>query len=249
MSKSGASLSGSEAALATGLAKVSLFRDLGDAELAELGRQFHRSRHAAGAIVVQHMDDDDDVYVILSGNLIATIISPEGREVAFDVMSAGDYFGEIAAIDGRGRSANVAALTPADVCVIPGARFRALVEREPKISAALLRDLIARIRRLTERNYENIALRIKHRVQLELLRLAHKGGVLFDGGVLTPAPTHAQIAARVGANREAVTREISALARQRLIKASRQSITFLDADGLIEEAGADLEFDAASKGD
>ena len=156
---------------------------------------------------------------------------------------ASDYFGEIAALDGGSRSATVSALTEAEVAAISANTFRALIADNPVISSALISDLIGRIRRLTERNYENIALRIKHRVQLELLRLANRDGVLHDGGVLTPAPTHAQIAARVGANREAVTREFSVLSKRGFIKANRQSITFLDAEGLIEEAGADFEFE------
>ena len=158
-------------------------------------------------------------------------------------MMASDYFGEIVTLDGGSRSATVSALTEAEVAAISANTFRALVADNPVISSALISDLIGRIRRLTERNYENIALRIKHRVQLELLRLANRDGVLHDGGVLTPAPTHAQIAARVGANREAVTLEFSVLAKRGFIKANRQSITFLDAEGLIEEAGADFEFE------
>ena len=234
-------ISAPEKTVMESLARVSLFSALEERELLELARNIRRSAYAPGEMVVQHLDDDDDVYIILSGSLIASIISPEGREVAFDVMIAGEYFGEIAAIDGGGRSASVAALVDAEVGLISGNRFRELVGQHPKISSALVRDLVARIRRLTERNYENIALRIKHRVQLELLRLANRAGVLHDGGVLTPAPTHAQIAARVGANREAVTREISALVKSGFIKTSRQSIAFQNAEGLIDEAGALME--------
>ena len=95
-------------------------------------------------------------------------------------------------------------------------------------------------RRLTERNYENIALRISHRVQLELLRQANAADVLHPGGVLTQAPTHAEIAARIGANREAVTREIRSLAKDGFIKAGRQSITFTNPQGLINLAGAEI---------
>ena len=195
-------ISAPERAVIESLSKVSLFATLEERELQELARNIRRSAYDAGEMVVQHMDDDDDVYIILKGSLIASIISPEGREVAFDVMIAGEYFGEIAAIDGGGRSASVAALVEADVGSISGNRFRELINQHPKIALALVHDLVARIRRLMERNYENIALRIKHRVQLELLRLANRAGVLRDGGVLSPAPTHAQIAARVGANRE-----------------------------------------------
>lgn len=234
-------ISAPERAAMESLAKVSLFSTLEERDLLELARNVHRSAYGPGEMVVQHMDDDDDVYIILGGSLIASIISPEGREVAFDVMIAGEYFGEIAALDGGGRSASVAALVDSEVGSISGKRFRELVDQYPKISNALVRDLVARIRRLTERNYENIALRIKHRVQLELLRLANRAGVLHDGGVLTPAPTHAQIAARVGANREAVTREISMLVKSGFIKTSRQSIAFQNAKGLIDEAGALME--------
>lgn len=230
-----------EQSVMASLAKVSLFASMEERDLLELARNIRRSTYGPGEMVVQHLDEDDDVYIILKGGLIASIISPEGREVAFDVMVVGDYFGEIAAIDGKGRSASVAALVESEVASISGRRFRELIDGHGVISAALVRDLVARIRRLTERNYENIALRIKHRVQLELLRLANRGGVLFDGGVVTPAPTHAQIAARVGANREAVTREISALAKNGFIKASRQTITILNAEGLIDEAGAEME--------
>lgn len=233
-------LAGEQAVMAS-LAKVSLFAAMDERDLQDLARNIRRSAYSPGEMVVQHLDDDDDVYIILKGSLIASIISPEGREVAFDVMVAGDYFGEIAAIDGNGRSASVAALVDSEVAAISGRRFRELIDRHGVVSAALVRDLVARIRRLTERNYENIALRIKHRVQLELLRLANRDGVLHDGGVVTPAPTHAQIAARVGANREAVTREISSLAKNGFIKASRQSITILNAEGLIDEAGAEME--------
>lgn len=234
-------ISEAEQAVMESLSKASLFAKLDERELVELARTVRRSTYNPGEMVVQHMDEDDDVYVILNGSLIASIISPEGREVAFDVMGAGEYFGEIAAIDGGGRSASVAALLAAEVGSISGKRFRELIDSHPKIASALVYDLVARIRRLTERNYENIALRIKHRVQLELLRLANRAGVLHDGGILTPAPTHAQIAAQVGANREAVTREISALAKSGLIKASRQSITFHDAEALVDEAGSMME--------
>jgi len=229
--------------IAAALGNVSIFRALDARELMHLAQSVRRSSYQQGEMVVQHLDDDDDVYIILSGTLIASIISPEGREVAFDLMAEGDYFGEIAAIDGGGRSATVAALTSASVAVLSATRFRDLVDGNSKISAALVRDLIARIRRLTERNYENIALRIKFRVQLELLRLANRQGVLYDGGVLTPAPTHAQIAARVGAVREAVSREFSTLTKAGYIQPSRQSITFLNASGLIALADAVMDVD------
>ena len=227
------------------LSNVSLFKNADDKAKIDILKQMRRTKFASGEVVVQHMDADDDVYFVLSGSLIATIISPEGREVAFDVMTSGDYFGEIAAIDGGSRSASVSALTQAEVGMLSGSSFRSVIAGNPEVNGALIVDLIGRIRRLTERNYENIALRIKHRVQLELLRLGRRENVLHAGGGITPIPTHAQIAARIGANREAVTREISSLSKKGFIKAGRQSLTFIDPDGLVEEAGADIDWEPA----
>lgn len=107
------------------------------------------------------------------------MVGEQSYTTSWDTIEEGQYFGEFAAIDGGGRSANVAALTDASVAMISAARFRELTINNSKISAALVRDLIARVRRLTERNYENIALPIKYRVQLELLRLAIRAGVLY----------------------------------------------------------------------
>ena len=90
-------ISEAEQALMESLSKASLFAKLNERELVELARTVRRSTYNPGEMVVQHMDEDDDVYVILNGSLIASIISPEGREVAFDVMGAGEYFGESAA--------------------------------------------------------------------------------------------------------------------------------------------------------
>ena len=131
------------------LAEFSLFDSVNRDELTAVESNMRRTVHEAGEIVVHHLDNDDGVYFIMSGSLIASIISPEGREVAFDVMQPGDYFGEIAAIDQGSRSASVAALQPSEVALISGQHFRELVQKHPAISWALVNDLVARIRRLS----------------------------------------------------------------------------------------------------
>jgi non-ribosomal peptide synthetase component F len=76
-------------AVAAALSKVSLFQDLDENERLLLAHSVRRSNFKPGEVVVQHLDEDDDVYIILSGTLIASIISPEGREVAFDPLEEG----------------------------------------------------------------------------------------------------------------------------------------------------------------
>ena len=71
-------------------------------------------------------------------------------------------------------------------------------------------------------------LTVEQRVEKYLLRLAAEHGKLTQGAVIENAPTHAEIANSIGANREMVSRTISKLAKQGVIKSSRQKIEILD---------------------
>ncbi len=76
--------------------------------------------------------------------------------------------------------------------------------------------------------FEVSALGVRERVRKELTRLAALGEK--RSGVITvkPAPTHYDLAARIGSHREAITRELNRLAQLGIIKLRRQEITILD---------------------
>jgi CRP-like cAMP-binding protein len=99
-----------------------------------------------------------------------------------------------------------------------GAAFRELLQSEPAVTLALLRQSVTKIRALTTRVYEFSALAVNNRIQAELLRLARlaplEGKLARIGG----APTHAEIASRISTHREAVTRELNRLTRLGIIE-------------------------------
>ncbi len=155
-------------------------------------------------------------------------------------------FGEIAAIDGEPRPVDVEAVTTCTVARLPHAEFLRLIDERPGFAIAVLRQVAANIRRLTARVFEFSTLPVKSRVHAELLRLAvhapkpaqEKGGT---GGaiVLSPAPKHAAIAARISTHREAVTRELNALAKRGLVKKSGTDLVVCDVGrlrALLDEA-------------
>jgi CRP-like cAMP-binding protein len=92
--------------------------------------------------------------------------------------------------------------------------------------------LVSQIRSLTNRANENSGLSAKHRLWAELLRLARPATLTPDQPVVSPPPTHAELAARVSSHREAVTREMSALERAGLIARRRGAIVLLDVERL-----------------
>ncbi|MGV3511291.1 MAG: Crp/Fnr family transcriptional regulator [Novosphingobium sp.] len=157
-----------------------------------------------------------DVYVVLEGSVSVSLISAQGRETVLRAVGANEMFGELAAIDGEPRSADVVAVENSTLLVIPGGVFTSLLGVEPVLSLWLARYLSHQVRYLTNRIYELSTMGVGPRLQAELLRLAgepDQTGAATIGRV----PTQAELAARIGTNRETVTREFSLLIKEGLV--------------------------------
>lgn len=180
-------------------------------------------------------DKSNDLYFLLSGSLLAVFWTTEGREIVFSRFPVGAYFGELAAFDGTSRSLAVVAKTNSKVLSVKRESFLQLFNEVPVLRDRITRELVARIRTLTERNMEMTTLSVEQRVGTYLLRLAAEHGKLCIGAVIENAPTHAEIAGSIGANREMVSRSVSKLAKRGIIKSARQRIEILDPEALSNE--------------
>jgi len=214
------------------LAGVPLFRSLDAAELAALSARCLWRRVEAGQWIIDHQDEGTDVFFVLAGQVRVTIRAISGREVILRDIPAGEFFGEMAAIDGKARSAGIVAVTGATVARMPAPLFRECVHRHPDVCDQVLRLLTGEIRKLALRVNEFNTLDVKHRIYAELLRLAR--GDERGGAVVSPPPPHADLAARVGTRREAVSRVLSALEKEGLLEKRRGALVLTD-PGAIEE--------------
>jgi CRP-like cAMP-binding protein len=213
------------------LATVDLFRGLRREELAELERYTRTRTFKAGQTVVEYQDDSHDMFFILSGKLKVTIFSEAGREIAFRELTAGQSFGELSAIDGQPRSANVIALTDATVVLMSAVEFMAALKRHPDIAIAVLKKLTLLVRALSERVHE-FAEKVEVRICHELLRLARDAMLGTNAARLRPAPKHAEIASRVNTHREAVSRLFSKLTRQGILQRGQGELVIRDVQAL-----------------
>ena len=187
--------------------------------------------------IIDQEDDSFDLYFLLSGALLAVFWTTEGREIVFSRFQIGAFFGELAAFDGTSRSLAVVAKTDARVLVVKRQCFLELFNEVPLIRERIARELVGRIRTLTLRNMEMTTLSVEQRVGSYLLRLAAENDRLAAGAVIENAPTHAEIAGSIGANREMVSRSISKLAKQGIIKSARQRIEICDPEALSDSLG------------
>jgi CRP/FNR family cyclic AMP-dependent transcriptional regulator len=221
------------------MGRIALFRSLDAAAIAELDRQSTWRRYSRNDWIVELHDTGDDVFFVISGSVRVKIPESQGREVLFQDLDAGSYFGEIDAI------------TDAVIARMPRDVFRKAICRHPDAADQVLIRLTGIIRTLTNRVREFTTLDVKHRVYAELLRLSQQKNGETDVAVISPPPVQAAIAARIATRRETVAREMKALERAGLIERRRGALILKDTKQLQcmlkHEAGcehADISGDA-----
>lgn len=197
---------------------IDIFRTLSPDDSRAVASRCHWHRYAAGQQILSHQDTSTEVYFIVGGKVRVTLCSPSGREVTFRDLGSGQMFGDLSAIDGRARSANVVALVDSLVAAMPASAFREVRHRYPEVGEAVLQETVSLVRHLSERVFEFGALGVKNRIHAELLRLASEHMRDERSAEIRPAPLHADIASRVSTHREAVSRELSELQRAGLVE-------------------------------
>ncbi len=219
--------------------RLPFFEGAADQVLHRFASQAHWRSYAAGEVVVDLGDSTNDVFFILDGNARVVLRTVFGYEAILNDLRTGDFFGELAAIDGVRRSANVTALTHTRVCVVSAAVFMETVISSPEIGQRLLRLLTKRLRVKDERLIELGALSVRQRLIAELLRLSRDRGA--GERVLSPPPPQHELAHRIGTRRESVSRELAEMARAGLLTVGRRAIVLHSPDKLRDEVEARLQ--------
>lgn len=209
------------------LAHVPFFKDVTDLEFERYDRRCIWRRFDDGETIVDYEDETSDVYFIISGEVRVLIRTQAGKEIILAEMRSGQFFGELSAIDGVKRSANVTALTKSELCIMPANVFREVIFASATTCDRILRLLTGRVRELNARLAEHSIFDLKHRLYSELLRQAGPRPGRPGERTVTPPPYHHVLAARIGCRREQVTRELSAMTQEGLVEKTRGALVLL----------------------
>jgi CRP-like cAMP-binding protein len=221
-----------------GLRSIVLLDGLPPERLDALARECAWRHYAPGQRIISREADDRDVYLIVSGSVCVTTYSAAGRQVTFRDIGAGDWFGEVAAIDGRPRTADVVALDSSLLASMSPAVFWHLLREAPPVAERMLQRLAGVVRGLSERVIDLSTLGVQNRIHAELLRLGRAAGGTGNTARIEPAPKHTEIASRVSTYREQVTRELSALVKMGILERGDHTLVILDLarlERLVEE--------------
>jgi CRP/FNR family transcriptional regulator, cyclic AMP receptor protein len=217
------------------LRHVPFFRSLTDDEVRALDRQCFWRRYEPKQQILHRGEGGTDVFFVIGGTVRALIPASGGREVILGDVSAGDFFGELAAIDGQPRSASIVAIARATVARMPVRVFSEAVHQHADCCDQMLAVMAARLRILDRRVNELSSLNIKHRVLAELLRLSRPDRTDRRRAIVSPPPFHAEIAGRVLARREAVTRELKLLEDSGQLERRRGAFILTDVQAMLAQ--------------
>jgi CRP/FNR family cyclic AMP-dependent transcriptional regulator len=209
------------------LARIPFFKDITELDRERFGRRCSWRRYDEDEIVVDYEDLSTDVYFILSGEVRVLIRTAAGKEIILSELRSGQFFGELAAIDGVKRSANVTALTRTELCIMPASVFMEIVFASQAAGERVLRLLTGRVRELNARLAEHSIFDLRHRLYAELLRLSQPRTGHPTEKIVSPPPFHHVLAARIGCRREQITRELSTLANEALVEKTRGGLVLL----------------------
>lgn len=210
-----------------GLSRFELFAGVAPADIGAIEASCTWHRIAAGEQVFDKESDTLEVYFVVTGAV--RILTQSGdREVALADVLAGNYFGELAAIDRMKRSARVVATQDCVLASLEGIAFLEMLHRHPLVAVKVLERLTRIIRNLDQRVTDLSTASESQRICGELVRLAEPDPARPDGWAIPDMPNHKEIAAWVGTSREVVAQSIGELAREGIIKRRGMGLMITD---------------------
>lgn len=201
------------------LRHLPLFADLEERVVSDLSRRLVCRERPAGAVLLSQDGPGDAMYFVEMGRAKVVRQGESGREVTLAHLRAGDLFGEVAALDGRPRSASVVAVTPVRLLILARDALLQHVTSFPQTAIRLMSELCRRLRRADEVIADLALCAVEVRLARTLVMLARDDGAEPVEGalVLRSRPTQAELASMVGTCRETVSRQVAAWQRRGLV--------------------------------
>jgi CRP-like cAMP-binding protein len=213
-----------------------LFANAGDAALATIAGQLRRRRFRRHETIFHQGDPGDSLHIVSTGAIKIVLPSMEGEEAIIATLRGGDFFGELALLDGAPRSATAVALEASETWTLSRELLLATLDRDPSLRDALLAGLARELRRLTGHVEELHFLDLAGRLASRLARLAREAQPGANEVRLDWPYTQSDLASMIGGTRQSVNKLLSGLAERGLVAIEKDVLVIPDIDALEHEA-------------
>jgi CRP/FNR family transcriptional regulator, cyclic AMP receptor protein len=213
--------------------RVPIFATLSDPEFQNIKHIFVIKNYRKNQVIFLEEETGNYMYIVLAGKIKVTKTNTSGREILLAIHQSGDFFGEMALLDGKTSPATVSAMEDCRVATVASVDFQALIMKNEKIVRQIIQVLCGRLRQswaeLQRLSYGSAESRIKG----ALLDLGDRHGVHDARGIIINLKiTHQELAEMVGTARETVTRTLAQLHKQQIIEIEERRIVILKPDAL-----------------
>lgn len=207
------------------LAKVPLFRGLGEAEQNAVLALARTRRVAKGSAVFEEGSEATAFFVLISGHLKAVKTTPAGQQAVVHVIDPNDFFGCVALMGYPTYPATAVAVVDSVVLAWDTTALKQLMARHPQIAANALPGLGDRLRDAHSQFLELSTERVERRIAHALLRLVRHAGKKVDAGVEIDFPvTRQEIAEMAGTTLHTASRVLSVWESEGILEGGRQRI-------------------------
>jgi len=218
------------------LRSCALFKVVDETTLALVTASLRTRRFRRNEVIFHAGDPGDSLFIVESGSVKIVLASPEGEEAIIATLHRGDFFGELAVLDGAERSATAVAFEPTELYALSRAPFLELVNSQPGLRAALLTSLAAELRRLTHHVEELHFLDLPGRLAMRLVELAREADPSGREAHLPWPYTQSELASMIGGSRQSVNRLLAGLSDEGLLRIERDAIVIPDVEALARVA-------------
>ncbi len=191
------------------LKKIHLFSSLDDQELDLIHGSTKNRKYLKNSVVLQEGEPGDSFFLTVSGVGKFVLFSEDGKEIILSEFSEGDFFGEIAILDGEPRSSSVTTKTECEFIVIQGKDLFEIMKNHPGVSIKIIQNFCERMRGLTKKVGSLTFLDATGRVASFILETAKKSGSQIKQGVrIENFPSVQEISSTLALTRETVSRAL-----------------------------------------
>ncbi len=211
----------------------SLFGKLSGGEIDTLLAYSRVERYPAGREIFAKGSAGQSMMAVLRGTVKMSSVSPEGKEIVFNIMHPGDCFGEIALLDGEERSADAIAMTNCELLVLNRRDFMPILETRADICLILLRILCQRVRQTSEQVEDVLFRHLESRIAKALLHLAESADLHGVRGLSIDLHlSQRELGNIAGGSRESVNKHLQSWHKAGLIELGKGSIMIRDVSAI-----------------
>lgn len=220
------------------LKHIRLFDGMSPAEMQEMEKMTRMEEVKKRQPLYLPGDPSTNVYFLKQGRVKISNTDASGKEITFELLEAGDVFGELEALDGVPRATAAEAMDDALICAIPRDAFTRYLATHPAVTVELTKIIGLRLRKIQSRVEDLVFRDVPARLAHLLIELGKSDGVADAAGIRIKAKlTHQEMANLIGCSRETVSATLGQFRDQELISMDGRTMMIVNQEGLRKVLG------------